>query len=79
MPACACSHVCCSWVTGYFNLLGQFAVTAGIDFTFAAFLSTIIMLGTGGAQGGQLACLPACRTAALPFYLSVVPCLPRLA
>ena len=42
----------CSWVTGYFNLLGQFAVTAGIDFTFAAFLSTIIMLGTGGAQGG---------------------------
>ncbi|EFN58316.1 hypothetical protein CHLNCDRAFT_142334, partial [Chlorella variabilis] len=40
-----------SWVTGWFNLLGQMAVTAGIDFTFAAFLSTIITLGTGGVNG----------------------------
>lgn len=30
---------------------GQFAVTAGIDFTLASFLSTIIQLGTGGANG----------------------------
>lgn len=41
-----------SFMTGYFNLLGQVAVTAGIDFTFASFLSTIITLGTGGANGG---------------------------
>ncbi|KAI7839985.1 hypothetical protein COHA_006306 [Chlorella ohadii] len=41
-----------SWVTGWFNLLGQWAVTAGIDFTLASFLSTIILCGTGGANGG---------------------------
>lgn len=40
-----------SWVTGYFNLIGQVAVTAGIDFTFAQFLCTIITLGTGGYNG----------------------------
>eukprot|EP00887_Chlorella_sp_A99_P005312 scaffold1.g5312.t1 len=39
-----------SWWTGWFNLLGQVAVTAGIDFTLANFLATIISLGTGGAQ-----------------------------
>lgn len=39
-------------VTGWFNLLGQWAVTAGIDFTLASFLSTIILCGTGGANGG---------------------------
>ena len=31
----------------------QVAVTAGIDFTLASFLSTIILLGTGGAQGAR--------------------------
>ena len=41
----------CSWVTGWFNLLGQVAVTAGIDFTLASFLATIITLGTGGVNG----------------------------
>ncbi|PSC69717.1 amino-acid permease [Micractinium conductrix] len=41
-----------SFLTGWFNLLGQVAVTAGIDYTFASFLCTIIMLGTGGANGG---------------------------
>lgn len=32
-----------------FNLLGQIACTAGIDFTLATFLCTIITLGTGTA------------------------------
>ncbi|GAB4822974.1 hypothetical protein N2152v2_010020 [Parachlorella kessleri] len=36
-----------SWITGWFNLLGQMAVTAGIDFGLATFLSTIITLSTG--------------------------------
>ncbi|TFK17300.1 hypothetical protein FA15DRAFT_761129, partial [Coprinopsis marcescibilis] len=35
-----------SWITGWFNLLGQVAVTAGIGFGCATFLSTAIALGT---------------------------------
>src|SRR5947209_4495352 len=31
-----------SWFTGWFNLLGQVAVTAGIDFGFAAFFSAFL-------------------------------------
>jgi amino acid permease (GABA permease) len=36
-----------SWFTGWFNLLGQVAVTAGIDFGFATFFSTFLNLTTG--------------------------------
>ncbi|THH14288.1 hypothetical protein EW146_g6021 [Bondarzewia mesenterica] len=35
-----------SWVTGWFNLLGQVAVTTGISFACANFLSTVCTLGT---------------------------------
>ncbi|ETW76750.1 putative amino acid transporter [Heterobasidion irregulare TC 32-1] len=35
-----------SWVTGWFNLLGQVAVTTGISFACANFLSTACTLGT---------------------------------
>ncbi|KAI1793751.1 APC amino acid permease [Ganoderma leucocontextum] len=35
-----------SWVTGWFNLLGQVAVTTGISFAAANFISTIATLGT---------------------------------
>jgi amino acid transporter len=31
-----------SWMTGWFNLLGQFAITAGIDFGLAAFMSAFL-------------------------------------
>jgi amino acid transporter len=31
-----------SWMTGWFNMLGQFAITAGIDFGLAAFLSAFL-------------------------------------
>src|SRR5947209_8065219 len=31
-----------SWFTGWFNLLGQFAITAGIDFGLAAFISAFL-------------------------------------
>ncbi len=36
-----------SWFTGWFNLLGQVAVTAGIDFGFAFFFTTFLNLTTG--------------------------------
>jgi amino acid permease (GABA permease) len=36
-----------SWFTGWFNMLGQVAVTAGIDFGFALFLNFLISLWTG--------------------------------
>ena len=36
-----------SWFTGWFNMLGQVAVTAGIDFGFALFLNFLINLWTG--------------------------------
>lgn len=31
-----------SWMTGWFNMLGQFAITAGIDFGLAAFISAFL-------------------------------------
>jgi amino acid permease (GABA permease) len=36
-----------SWFTGWFNLLGQVAVTAGIDFGMAQFLGAFLSLVTG--------------------------------
>ncbi|KAF9074214.1 APC amino acid permease [Rhodocollybia butyracea] len=35
-----------SWVTGWFNLLGQVAVTTGISFACATFISTVITFKT---------------------------------
>ncbi|KAH9995321.1 APC amino acid permease [Russula vinacea] len=35
-----------SWVTGWFNLLGQVAVTTGISFACATFISTAATIGT---------------------------------
>ncbi|KAF8261983.1 APC amino acid permease [Lactarius quietus] len=35
-----------SWVTGWFNLLGQVAVTTGISFGCANFISTVCTIGT---------------------------------
>lgn len=36
-----------SWFTGWFNLLGQVAITAGIDFGMALFLGAFLSLTTG--------------------------------
>jgi len=36
-----------SWFTGWFNLLGQVAVTAGIDYGFALFFNAFLNLTTG--------------------------------
>ncbi len=36
-----------SWFTGWFNLLGQVAITAGIDFGFATFFTAFLNLTTG--------------------------------
>ena len=36
-----------SWFTGWFNVLGQVAVTAGIDFGFATFFLAFLNLTTG--------------------------------
>jgi amino acid permease (GABA permease) len=38
-----------SWFTGWFNLLGQVAITAGIDFGFAEFFTAFLSLTTGWA------------------------------
>ncbi|GAB5589672.1 polyamine transporter tpo5 [Umbelopsis nana] len=38
-----------SWMTGWFNLIGQFAVTAGIDYGIALMLGAVIEIGTNGA------------------------------
>ncbi len=43
-----------SWYTGWFNLLGQVAVTAGIDYGFALFFNAFLNLTTGwGATPGH--------------------------
>jgi amino acid transporter len=38
-----------SWMTGWFNLIGQFAVTAGINYGIALMLGATISIGTNGA------------------------------
>jgi amino acid permease (GABA permease) len=38
-----------SWFTGWFNLLGQVAVTAGIDYGFSLFFNAFLSLTTGWA------------------------------
>ena len=37
---------------GWFNLLGQVAVTAAIEYSLASHLACMIVLGTGGADNG---------------------------
>ncbi|GJN16761.1 hypothetical protein PR202_gb03782 [Eleusine coracana subsp. coracana] len=41
-----------SWITGWFNIVGQWACTASVDFSLAQLIQVMILLGTGGANGG---------------------------
>ncbi|KAH7516457.1 amino-acid permease BAT1 homolog isoform X1 [Ziziphus jujuba] len=41
-----------SWLTGWFNIVGQWAVTTSIDFSLAQLIEVIILLSTGGKNGG---------------------------
>ncbi|CAO1940902.1 unnamed protein product [Urochloa humidicola] len=41
-----------SWVTGWFNIVGQWAGTTSADFSLAQLIQVIILLATGGANGG---------------------------
>lgn len=41
-----------SWVTGWFNIVGQWAATTSVDFSLAQLIQVIILLSTGGANGG---------------------------
>ncbi|KAG8077229.1 hypothetical protein GUJ93_ZPchr0007g6380 [Zizania palustris] len=41
-----------SWITGWFNIVGQWAVTTSVDFSLAQLIQVIILLGTGGKNGG---------------------------
>ncbi|KAF8399066.1 hypothetical protein HHK36_014932 [Tetracentron sinense] len=41
-----------SWLTGWFNIVGQWAVTTSVDFSLAQLLQVIILLSTGGINGG---------------------------
>ncbi|KAL8142023.1 hypothetical protein V2J09_015055 [Rumex salicifolius] len=41
-----------SWMTGWFNIVGQWAVTTSVDFSLAQLLQVIILLSTGGKNGG---------------------------
>ncbi|XP_009786770.1 amino-acid permease BAT1 homolog isoform X1 [Nicotiana tabacum] len=41
-----------SWITGWFNIVGQWAVTASVDFSLAQLVQVIILLSTGGLNGG---------------------------
>jgi len=42
-----------SWITGWFNLIGQVAVTAGIDFGLAFFINAFLNIWTDGAIGTE--------------------------
>ncbi|CAI9096123.1 OLC1v1032202C1 [Oldenlandia corymbosa var. corymbosa] len=41
-----------SWLTGWFNIVGQWAVTTSVDFSLAQLIQVIILLSTGGKSGG---------------------------
>ncbi|KAL3830851.1 hypothetical protein ACJIZ3_019653 [Penstemon smallii] len=41
-----------SWITGWFNIVGQWAGTTSIDFSLAQLIQVIILLSTGGKNGG---------------------------
>ncbi|XP_039123101.1 amino-acid permease BAT1 homolog isoform X2 [Dioscorea cayenensis subsp. rotundata] len=41
-----------SWITGWFNIVGQWAITTSIDFSLAQLIQVIILLSTGGKNGG---------------------------
>lgn len=41
-----------SWITGWFNIVGQWAVTTSIDFSLAQMFQVMILLSTGGKNGG---------------------------
>ncbi|KAK7854302.1 amino-acid permease bat1 [Quercus suber] len=41
-----------SWITGWFNIVGQWAVTTSVDYSLAQVISVIILLSTGGKNGG---------------------------
>ncbi|KAL6906044.1 hypothetical protein ACP4OV_003645 [Aristida adscensionis] len=41
-----------SWITGWFNIVGQWAGTASVNFSLAQLIQVIILLSTGGKNGG---------------------------
>ncbi|XP_016434813.1 amino-acid permease BAT1 homolog isoform X2 [Nicotiana tabacum] len=41
-----------SWITGWFNIVGQWALTTSIDFSLAQLVQVMILLSTGGLNGG---------------------------
>ncbi|XP_061356532.1 amino-acid permease BAT1 homolog [Gastrolobium bilobum] len=41
-----------SWITGWFNIVGQWAGTTSVDFSLAQMIQVIILLSTGGKNGG---------------------------
>ncbi|KAJ4749509.1 hypothetical protein LUZ62_083914 [Rhynchospora pubera] len=41
-----------SWITGWFNIVGQWAVTTSVDYSLAQLIQVIILLSTGGNKGG---------------------------
>ncbi|MEW5314876.1 MAG: hypothetical protein WDW38_006339 [Sanguina aurantia] len=43
-----------SWTTGYFNLLGQAALTAGVEFSLASFIASVIQMCSGADDGGAI-------------------------
>eukprot|EP01018_Ginkgo_biloba_P025347 Gb_18566 [translate_table: standard] len=40
-----------SWMTGWFNIVGQWAGTTSVDYSLAQMLQVIILLSTGGING----------------------------
>ncbi|TVU34714.1 hypothetical protein EJB05_16561 [Eragrostis curvula] len=44
-----------SWVTGWFNIVAQWTGTASVNFSLAQLVQVIILLGSGGTDGGYLA------------------------
>ncbi|KAG0566559.1 hypothetical protein KC19_7G072400 [Ceratodon purpureus] len=41
-----------SWITGWFNVVGQWATTCSVNYSLSLLLQVMVLLGTGGGNGG---------------------------
>ncbi|GLT91879.1 hypothetical protein SLE2022_097410 [Rubroshorea leprosula] len=67
-----------AWLTGWFNIVGQWAVTASVDFSLAQLIQVIILLSTGGKNGvlsffGQVAA--AWNLLGVCVLMVLIPCI----
>lgn len=68
-----------AWITGWFNVVGQWASTCSVSFALSQMLGGMVLLGTGGANGGGYVMNKyevVATNAAILFSSGLLNCLP---